>query len=501
MLLGELGFISIFIGGGAFAELDVFGALYHYSDVPEWGALLSGVRTYARSYPWMAIYPVSAFFVAIAGFNLLGEGIRRLIEKVGVEVTRVFFNRYAFAAVVAAGLGLIWLRGNTGEVAYFQEQAREFDEQQAMTRLTLLSDPTWDGRSLGSDGMDKTADYIAQEFENLGLQAAGENFTYFQTKKRTFEQLISIPMMEIEDGGSELVYHQDFVEFNGRYLNRGKTQAPVRLVQMGELMVVGYLFRNIPVLQALDFSGEIVMVLSERDAAYLERVPKAGLLVVTENPDLLSRRVSLSSDDPYFNPLGPPPDPDEEHPYQPAFRISEETADRLLEKTGETVDELRFRIDELDLDEVFEIPTNVTANLEIEGVVPEPVEVRHVIGHLPGIAWNVQNQLDNQLIVVLAQYDTPPLIPGIATPPGANDNASGLAVMLETIRNMQASGYQPYKTFLFIAYSAEGEEGGEIVYPEVSKFLQTKFGFSNNLNVEAIISTSILWPTKKILIL
>ena len=33
--------------------------------------------------------------------------------------------------------------------------------------------------------------------------------------------------------------------------------------------------------------------------------------------------------------------------------------------------------------------------------------------------------------------------------------------MMETIRAMQESGYQPYKTFVFVAYSAEGMEGGE----------------------------------------
>lgn len=229
------------------------------------------------------------------------------------------------------------------------------------------------------------------------------------------------------------------------------------------------------------------MVLSERDAVYLERIPKAGLLVVTENPDLMNRRITLSSRDPYFDPFGSDSEADEERVYQPAFRISEETANRLLVDTGQTVDELRFNADELGLDEVLEIPTGHTAYLEVQGEVPDAVEVRHVIGHLPGVAWNVQNQLDNQLIVVLAQYDTPPLIPGIDTSHGANDNASGLAVMLETIRNMRDSGYQPYKTFLFVAYSGEGLEGGEWVYPEVSKFLQTKYGFSQHFNVEAIV--------------
>jgi hypothetical protein len=72
--------------------------------------------------------------------------------------------------------------------------------------------------------------------------------------------------------------------------------------------------------------------------------------------------------------------------------------------------------------------------------------------------------------------------------PGANDNASGVGVMLEAIRMMRESDYQPYKTFLFVAYSGEGLEGGNSVFrPEVSKLLQSKFGLSKFMEVEAII--------------
>jgi hypothetical protein len=92
------------------------------------------------------------------------------------------------------------------------------------------------------------------------------------------------------------------------------------------------------------------------------------------------------------------------------------------------------------------------------------------------------------MIVVMAQYDTPPPTPDDAFYPGANDNASGVAVMLEAIRTMQETGYQPYRTFLFVAYSAEGLEGGESVYPpDVERFLEAKHGFSGNFDIEAVV--------------
>ncbi len=135
MLLGELGFIGIFIGGGAFAELEIWGPPYHYSDVPEWGALLSNIRIYARSYPWTALYPASAFFVSIIGFNLLGEGFRRLIEQIGVTATRVFVNKYTMAVAGVLVTGFFWLRGTTGSIGVFQQQAEMFNGYYAMAHM------------------------------------------------------------------------------------------------------------------------------------------------------------------------------------------------------------------------------------------------------------------------------------------------------------------------------------------------------------------------------
>jgi hypothetical protein len=59
---------------------------------------------------------------------------------------------------------------------------------------------------------------------------------------------------------------------------------------------------------------------------------------------------------------------------------------------------------------------------------------------------------------------------------------------MEVLRAMQETGYQPYRTFLFIAYSGEGLEGGEAVQPsDVQKFLQAHRGFVGHLDVQAIV--------------
>jgi len=484
MLLGELGFIGIFIGGGAFAELDVWGPPFHYSDVPEWGALLSNIRLYARSYTWTALYPAGAFFVAITGFNFLGEGVRRLIETVGVAATRIFVNKYTLAAAAVLTAVFFWFRGTTGSTAVFQTQAVTFDGNRAQAFVEVLSDPRWEGRALGTDGMDQTADYIAGQFQALGLQPVGEELSYFQTKPRSFEKLSARPIFSIKDTTYQPVYHQDYVEFVSRYRNIGSVEAEVSFLGFGDLMQTGQWSRNYPALDELDFSNQIVMVLSEHDVAIIHDIPKAGLLVVTEDPVLMTRRYTLSSRNPFYNPFGSTETLGQD---TPILRISPDVANHLLEDSEYEFDSLKFEVDDLKQDEFLVIPTGKAVEISVLGDIFEDEEARHVIGHLPGVKGDPRAQLDNNLIIVMAQYDSSPLTAGEPIPHAANDNASGVALMLELIRTMQVSGYQPNKTFLFIAYAGEGMEGGEWVHPDISDFLQAKTGFLNSFNLEAVI--------------
>jgi peptide/nickel transport system permease protein len=480
MLLGELGFVGIFIGGGAFAELQWMAPPYHYSDVPEWGALLSNVRRYTLSYPWMALYPSLAFFVAILGFNLLGEGVRRLIEAVGAGITHLV-NRYTLALFVLLALGVGWVRANTGSIAFQRQQARVFDGGRAYDHVKALALPMFEGRALGTQGMDAAAYHIAQQFEALGLQPAGEEMTYFQTRERSFALLDAAPELVIEDEGPPLRYRRDFVEYPSFVHNLGHGRGDIRVLMLGNLTESGLLFRSYKALEGLDVAGDIVLLLSEGDLEHVRYRDCEGILVVTEDSTDLTRRHTLSTSRRRWQ--------------KPTLWISESTANRLLGDTGYTVAELRGVDQDLDVDEVFDLRTGVVASMEVQSTVHERVRLRQVIGHLPGRAGHIEGapqadaaKLDHQLILVMAQYDAPPPTPDGSRYPAANDNASGVAVMLEAIRAMGESGYEPYRSFLFVAYSGEGLEGGEWVYPpDPQEFLKAKKGFAENFDVEAVV--------------
>ena len=47
---------------------------------PEWGSLLSVARGYMPDYWWTAIFPGLAIFLAVFGFNLLGDGLRDVLD-------------------------------------------------------------------------------------------------------------------------------------------------------------------------------------------------------------------------------------------------------------------------------------------------------------------------------------------------------------------------------------------------------------------------------------
>jgi peptide/nickel transport system permease protein len=47
---------------------------------PEWGSLLSVARNYMPDFWWTAIFPGLAIFLAVFGFNLLGDGLRDVLD-------------------------------------------------------------------------------------------------------------------------------------------------------------------------------------------------------------------------------------------------------------------------------------------------------------------------------------------------------------------------------------------------------------------------------------
>ncbi|HUV88799.1 MAG TPA: ABC transporter permease subunit, partial [Anaerolineae bacterium] len=148
MLLSELGFLNVFLGGGFRVETGVDLVTY-FSDVPEWGALLANIRDWWRSYPWMAWYPGVAFCLAIVAFNLWGEGLRRFLTESRINVSRLF-NRYTAVAAVLVVLGLVWVLQSAAPLGVYRAQAKQFDAARALEDVQVLASPEFQGRESGT---------------------------------------------------------------------------------------------------------------------------------------------------------------------------------------------------------------------------------------------------------------------------------------------------------------------------------------------------------------
>jgi len=480
MLLAELGFLNVFLGGGFKVEIAEVGKMVpfvvYFSDMPEWGALLATIRDWWRSYPWMAWYPGGAFFLAIVTFNVWGEGLRRLLAEGRINVSRLF-NKYTAVAAVAAVLALVWLLRSTAPLGVYRAQAKQFDAQRTLEDVRVLASPEFGGRETGMPGEELTAEYIAGRMEEIGLFPAGENDTYIQAFPSPRFHLAEVPRLEILDDRGEVVealaYRQDFVEYAGPFQTYGESDGPVVGLVTGP--DPGTLAGDPYGLGNRDLYDKVILV---REAE-MERInigAAAGALVVSDNALTFQRKYLFLSEIGYSTPT-------------PVMFITPGVAERLLVTAGSSLAQLEEMAAGLQPGEVALTSTGVTVHLATTVDEDLSDEYYNVIGFIPGTGAAMGpgkgKGLDNQVIMVSAYYDGLGVGPDGTLYPGANDNGSGVAAMLEMARVLKEAPYQPKKTVVFVAW-AGGERSEGL---SVSNVMNAKTGF-RLLAMEGVIELS-----------
>nr|WP_246258827.1 nickel transporter permease [Kroppenstedtia pulmonis] len=76
MVQGTLGFGTAVLEAAAFGFL----GLGAQPPDPEWGKMLSDSRQFIQSAPWTMIFPGLAIMFTVLGFNLLGDGLRDILD-------------------------------------------------------------------------------------------------------------------------------------------------------------------------------------------------------------------------------------------------------------------------------------------------------------------------------------------------------------------------------------------------------------------------------------
>jgi ABC-type dipeptide/oligopeptide/nickel transport system permease subunit len=165
LLLAELGFLGVFIGGGNLIATGATAIPVAFPDVPEWGLMLYQGTAYLRSKPFVIIGPAMAFFIAIVGFNLLGEGLRNFFDHTGVNTAFLTSKRFLFA--VGVGAATIYIGVNyTGSDFWYRQAAQQFEAvavRQYLDGLNTIPEEA-------SSKVPPITDFLSQQFENLGLE-------------------------------------------------------------------------------------------------------------------------------------------------------------------------------------------------------------------------------------------------------------------------------------------------------------------------------------------
>ena len=469
MLLGELGFMGVYIGGGVRDESLTRAVII--PDIPEWGAMMAGSWRWARATPWMIFYPALAFFLAVVGFNSLGEGLRRLVEQGGFS-TAVLLRKRMLLVVAAITVATMYIINNVGPAPSYARLAGEFDGQQAYEYVQALA--AMDGRGNGQPGSPAAAEYIAERFHEYGLQPGGRGQSYYHNVVTRLVQPVTQPVLALLDADGqparEFRHQLDFgfaIEGHG---GSGQVQAPISFVGFRP----GHPPGDWQAYKGLDLRGRIVLLLADNAPAdfpteALIRGAQGVIWVVGDGRHEVRSQIQLA-------------DPRQDYlrkPTMPIYRVRPAVAETLLEREGLSLAALRNTLTDWPAPDrvwlVQDLGTRVGMSLKL--AEPQDTKLQNVLGFIPG----KDLALDGQLVIVAAHYDGLGREPDGTVYPAANDDASGVATMLEIVRLWHERDMKPRRTVLFAAWA-----GGDLEYSGAEEYVTNYSGGLSVLQTVAV---------------
>lgn len=463
LLMGGLAFVGVFIGGGTTSVVGddtLVAQTQAVADVPEWGAMLAGGYRWFTSKPFIVFPPALAFFVAIMGFNTFGEGLRRLIEKTYVD-TGFLLKKRMLLVILGVSMATVYIITNTGPAPWFAKMANAFSGDDAYTHTQTLSE--MNGRSPSQPGSEAAAVYIAQKFEEYGLQPGWKHLEYTYPMSMTLTAPLSQPQLELV--GSDGTVQQSFAhQLEFAFLIEGHGgSGDVTL----PLTFVGF-ETDEPVLdwsayQGLDLRGRIVLLLEGNAPA---NFPTEALVRGAKGVIWVADDEALTSQTQFTNPDGD----FMRSPQLPIFRIQPSTAETILSSMNGSMADLFASnvVSQSGVGWFTQALDGTAVHMALTLEEPRETAVPTVLGYLPGSDLS----LASELIVIYAHFDGLGTDPDGTLYPAANHDASGVGVMLEIARLWQAESLDPRRPVLFVAWGA-----GSLADPGAHAFIDAEQSF------------------------
>lgn len=436
LLQGELGFLHIFIGGGGTYLDESVREMIHYFEIPDWGAMLGTSWNYFRTLPWLPLAPAMAFFITILGFNLFGYGLQRFVEKGRFHPSGWSVLRF-FAVVALVLWGAQALLATSSLESQFEETAHAFDVQRAWNDISYLAQPQLQGRASGYDGAYQAAGYIAQEFERAGLTPQPVD-GYFQRFTTVQGEMTREPRLAVtgEDGSPELQFG----------LDQGLSFDPLTPFNLdhsleGEIVLMCNVPDRHSVPMSVRGSDKIWLMLDSSEslpisyfAYHLGQFPFGAVLRMAPDEELGSGG------------LPSPGDPSDVEEFI-SLLVGESAVQQMFAGADVDFQEIQTAVES---GEPIILPTGLRVQLEA-GLSYEEAAGINVLGYFP--AADITTQGD-RILVVVPYTGVPPS--GEEIYPGADEEASAVAVMLEVARLWHDQGFEPKRTVAFAALDSGG---------------------------------------------
>ncbi|MHB8133803.1 MAG: ABC transporter permease subunit [Anaerolineaceae bacterium] len=472
MLLAELGFLNIFLGGGFKVEATADIPLM-FSDIPEWGSLLANIRDWWRSYPWMAWYPGLAFFLAIITFNLFGEGLRRFLEDSRANLSRIF-NRYTLVGAVAVSIVFGWIMQIQSPMGIYRSYANTFDEERVMQTIKDLTNPIFHGRESTSAADARIAEYLSYRMEEIGLFPPEGDGSYIYSVPVSRLHLSEQPKLALIDKNDRVLksftYRQDFADYAGSGMTFGENRGNIIGLAIGPAS--GDEKKELSAISALLLSDKAVLI-REKDYGRPGLKTAGLILVVADN------EISLQQKKLYYLTFWRTEE-------RLTFWINEETANLLLMTANSSLDVLDREAANLQAGEIY--TTDLGARVQGSVIVDQSAieNINMSIGVLPGegaLMGNRGSTMDTEVTMISAYYDGLGDQPDGVLYSGANDNASGVGTLLELARLLKESPYAPKRTIIFVAWSG-GDRGEPLKYLDIMNAYRELNDFEVNEIIE-----------------
>jgi len=338
------------------------------------------------------------------------------------------------------------------------------DTMALLNAVRRLASPSWEGRGIGTAGIDSAADWIAQRLRQAGLQPAGDSGGWFQSFEVTTGVVPEAPC-ELEVGGARFSLG-DALQPLG-FSSNGSAHARVVFAGYG-ITAPGYAWDDYA---GLDAHDAIVLVLTQ-EPGEMDSTSRFDGTYNTPFADLRTKAINAREhgaiglvvvNGPRWHAGEPPRAPARDgEGYMTsgllAAWVDENAANALLAPAGTDLLHAQAAIESTAHPHSLALPDSATLTVNIKRA---RALTRNVVGWIPG-------RDTSRTLVLGAHYDhlgyggPSSLAPNEHTPHvGADDNASGVAAILAAAQRLAAKrqrGWKPAHTIVVTAFT--GEEMG-----------------------------------------